>query len=278
MTHPAPCLIVALLALALPVTPLDAQTAPSADEALAKIDARLFFPDAQDGMSGYQAELSVWSGMAGTGGKINPDPKGTKPAGKVEFRDGTKKQTDAAGAEVAPGSFTPFCGPWTLTALMTFEVEWFAQPWSKRFAADAWSRECSSEGSGTRLTLTPKQTIGEAFMLRPALVGLEVVLDAEGVPQTAVLKLDQKMMHDDGEAKFTFTEVGGKKRIARIENTLRSANLVIAPALIFNFGKVGTCELPQMVEFRVPGGGLSGTMAGQDMITLVTWRYRAPPK
>ncbi len=43
-------------------------------------------------------------------------------------------------------------------------------------------------------------------MLRPALTGLVVKLDGGGVPRTAALKLDQKLMHDDGQVTFAFVE------------------------------------------------------------------------
>lgn len=257
-----------------------AEDASDVDTVLQKIDSALFFSDAQEKLKGYTVDLKLWSGGTVGGKGSAPTDKDLKPAGTLVFdaAKGEKRQEGADQAQVAPGTFTPGCGPWTLTALVGFEVDLFATPFGKRFTAEAWDREVSKVEGGYRLVLTPKEPIGEAFMLKPALTGIEIDVSEDGVPTVATLHLDQKMMHDDGTAKFVFVDEGGKKRIERIENDLLSANLHIQPVLAFKFAKVSSWLLPDSVEFRVPGANLSGTMAGMEMITTLFYRNYAMTK
>src|SRR5436305_1707210 len=88
--------------------------------------------------------------------------------GKARF----KRQTEADGTDVPPGSFLPGCGPWRLTDVMAFEVELFAQPFSTHFDAASFDRACEKMDGGTKLKLTPKQPIGQADMLKPAITAI----------------------------------------------------------------------------------------------------------
>ncbi len=263
-----------------PTSRCGAADPPDVEAVLKKVDSAVCFHDAQEKLKGYKVELQTWTG-AEMGGKASaPNAKDFKPAGTIAFdaAAGTKSQEGPDKAQVPPGSFTPMCGPWTLTALVAFEVELFATPFSKRFNEKDWDRECSETDGGFHLILTPKEPIGEAFMLKPALVGLELDLDKNGVPTAGTLYLDQKMMHEDGTVKFVFTDEKGKKRIERIENDLHSANLQVRPVLAFKFTKVSSWTLPDCVEFRVAGAELSGTMAGMEMITTLFYRNYAVTK
>mgnify|MGYP001579186722 CR=1 FL=1 len=89
---------------------------------------------------------------------------------------------------------------------------------------------------------------------------------------------DQKMMKDDGTAKFVFVDEKGKKRIERIENDLKAANMRIRPAMMFKFAKVQDWTLPESVEFRVAGADLSGSLGGMEMITILYYRDYVPMK
>ncbi len=267
------------LALGLP-SRARAEGAPDVDAVLKKIDSALFFSDAQEKLKGYKVNLQTWTGSTSGGKAAPPVAKDAKPAGTLTFdaAKGEKNQEGPDKAQVAPGSFLPMCGPWTLTALVAFEIDLFATPFGKRFDAEAWDRECTEAGGGYHLVLTPKEPIGEAFMLKPALTGIEIDVSKEGVPTGATLHLDQKMMHDDGTAKFVFVDEKGKKRIDRIENDLHSANFHVAPVLSFKFSKVSSWVLPESVEFRVAGAELSGTMAGMEMVTTLLYRDYAMTK
>lgn len=261
------------LALGLP-SQARAEGAPDVDAVLQKIDSALFFSDAQEKLKGYTVDLQFWSGGTVGGKGSAPTAKDMKAAGTLTFdaSKGEKRQEGPDKAQVAPGSFTPSCGPWTLTALVGFEADLFVTPFGKRFTAEAWDRECTEADGGYHLVLTPKEPIGEAFMLKPALTGIEIDVSKEGVPTGATLHLDQKMMHDDGTAKFVFVDEKGKKRIDRIENDLHSANFRVQPVLSFKFAKVSSWLLPDSVEFRVAGADLSGTMAGMEMISTLFYR------
>jgi hypothetical protein len=253
------------------------------DDVLKKVDEVLFFFDKQEKLASYDVEVVTCQASVPPG-KAAGEPRVEKGAKseKVSFdaATGKKKQTDASGAEVTPTSFTPGCGPWTLTALMAFEVELFAQPFATRFDAASWDREVEKVDAGFRLKLTPKQPIGEANMLKPALTGLELDIDKDGVPTKGTLHLDLKLMKDDAAITFRFADMKAKgkekpkKRIEKIENTLTSANLKVRPTLAFTFSdkmdKSGAWFLKH-VEFRVAGGELSGTLAGQDMITFLVF-------
>jgi hypothetical protein len=261
----------------------DAGKEPTVEDTLKKVDEALFFYDRQEKLQGYDVEIVSVQAMAKPG-QPAAEPKVEKgaKADKISFdaTTGKKKQTDASGADLTPTSFTPGCGPWTLTSLMAFEIDLFAQPFSSRFDAANYDREVETIDGGSRLKLTPKQPIGEAFMLKPAITGLELDLDKDAVPTRATLHLDQKMMKEDGALVFHFVDMKAKgkekakKRIDKIENSITSANLKITPTLTFRFSDKGDKSgaiLPKLIEFRVPGGELSGTLAGQDMITFLVF-------
>lgn len=284
MRHPAHLRTISIaLALALAGAALaqDDKKEPTVDDVLKKVDDALFFFDRQEKLAGYEVEV-VTVQASPPPGKPAPVPKVEKGAksDKIVYdaATGKKKQTDPKGADVPPGTFTCACGPWTLANVVSFELELFAQPWSSRFDAASYDREHEKTDGGYRLKLAPKTPIGEANMLKPAITGIELELDKAGVPARGTLHLDQKMMKDDGTLVFHFADekARGKekprKRIEKIENTLTSANLRITPALTFTFAadKSGF-TLPKLVEFRVPGGELSGTLGNMDMVTFLVF-------
>lgn len=94
----------------------------------------------------------------------------------------------------------------------------------------------------------------------------------DGVQMGATLHLDRKMMKDDGKERFFFADGKGGKRIERTENELASANLRIRPVMTFKFAEVQGWTLPESVEFKIDGAGLSGSMRGMEMITVLRYR------
>jgi hypothetical protein len=249
---------------------------PSADDVLKKVDDVLFFYDKQEKLESYTVE-AVEAGMRMTPGKA-PEPAVDKDSkvNKIEYdaKTGKKKQTDSTGADVPPVTWMPGCGPWRLDYLMAFEIQLFSKPLSTTFDKESWDRTAEKADAGWKLKLTPK-TVPAGDMLRPAITGLEMEIDKDGVPTKAVLHLDQKIMSGDGTVTFKFADLKAakKKRIESIEHELVSANLKVTPKVVFVWNdkdKSGFVVL-QTIEFHVPGRQLSGSLGG-DMASFLVFR------
>lgn len=266
--------LVVVLAGLLGAGVLSAEEAPEgekkldAEGVLARIDGALFLPDAQEGLESYSCKLSVTKATkSDDGGKMVPDKS------KIEFlanlvvnaKKGTREWTDKRKKPVPAGAWAPFCGPWTLTNVMQLETELFLSPLSPRFPEKEWKREVEETDAGWRLTLTPKSSSVNAVatdFLTPAVKSVELAVGRDGVPTGATLDLQQGPMEEEGEVTFEFADVDGKKRIAAIKSTLKSANLTIHPVLTFTYDEQKGFPLPDQVLFHVPPGDLSPSLGG----------------
>lgn len=237
---------------------------PRVKDVLAKVDAALFFPDAQEGLARYACTVSETNSAKQVGGVMVPDLDSATRIARVavDREAGTKVWKKADGKTIDPGTWTPSCGPWTLTAVVRFEVELFSSPLSARFNDDDFARTVVEEGEGWRLGLTPKRRLGteEPFFLRPVISKIDLSVGKDGVPTKATVRLDQGPMQETGTLEFEFAEQGKLRRIAKIKNTIASANLKIHPTLEFTYAPQGGLQLLERIVFRVALGELSPTM------------------
>lgn len=253
----------------------DAAAVPDVAELLRRVDATLFFPDAQSGLISYECDVSsTTSSTMDATGKMQPDPKSAKPVAHVavDAKAGTKTWTDGAGKKLVPGTFTPFCGPWTLTNVMRVEVELFRSPLSKRFTTELYDfgpmADANGEGGNYTFLLrfTPKVALGEGdpAPLNPIVtrIDLSVTLTTTGEVSVTggALALDQKIAQGDAAFECEFEPHGTLRRISKIKTHLSSFNLAIEPTLTFSYGPQGSLALPKSVVFQVPGGQLSGEL------------------
>lgn len=239
-----------------------------AEGVLARIDGALFLPDAQEGLESYSCRLSVTKATkSDKTGKMVPETAKAEFLAKVDVnvKKGTREWTDKRKKPVPAGAWTPFCGPWTLTNVMQVETELFLSPLSPRFPEKKWKREVEETEAGWRLTLTPKSSSVNAVatdFLTPAVTRIDLLVGEDGVPTGATLGLKQGPMDEEGDVAFEFADVDGKKRIATIRSTLKSANLTIHPVLTFGYDEQKGFLLPDRILFHVPPGDLSPSLGG----------------
>jgi sulfatase modifying factor 1 len=261
-------LLVVGLALALSAGIGRAEDAPKpldVDEILKKVDAGLFVPDTQPGLVSYECDVSSTTSSTMDGsGKMQPDPKSAKPVAHVvvDAKAGTKTWTDSAKKKVIPGTFTPFCGPWTLTNVMRVEVDLFTTPLSKRFTADRFERLMDTDGDDFKLTFTPKSPMGEGTPqpLKPIVTRIDLAVSSKFAVTGGSLGLDQQISQDDGAFECSFEAQGALQRVTKIKTYLASFNLSIAPTLAFSYAPQSGFVLPKAVLFEIAGGQLSPSL------------------
>ncbi len=256
-----PVLCLALAAGA-PGVVADDEVDPDAEVLLKGLDDLLFFPDSQEGLAGYECDVRVSTSSVMAEGGWVADRRTAKPLAhaRLDVAKATKTWTDAGGKSIPPGTWAPFCGPWTLTDVMRFELELFCSPLSRRFAEAEWDRVVDGDEYGWILDLTPKKP-PKGEPLRPVVTNVRLFLSEQRLPVRGMLALDQgEMGVENGTFELVFAEHGKRQRIERIENSITSANLRIQPALSFAWKQEGEFTLVERIDFGVPTGDLSPTM------------------
>ena len=239
---------------------------PTVEDVFKKVEAAVFFPDAQERLAGYECDVLVTSSSLGLGGEAVPDRKSAKALAHVAYDAATGKKTWTGPDKkpVPPGSWSPSCGFWNLKHVMRLETDFLSTPLSKRFPESDYERVLEAEDEGWRITLTPTapETDTANQGLTPTLTRIELLVGADGVPTGGVLGLASDPVPVTGAFWFDWKPEGSRKRLDRIRNTLTSANVTVHPSLTFLWAKQGDFLLPSSIESRVPGGDLSASLGG----------------
>lgn len=230
---------------------------------LKKIDDKLWFCDRQPGLAGYSVQLFGWDGITLPGRQFKPSPRGKVGAIEVEGK-----------ARNPTGTWEPFCGPWRIGAVATWQAHLFAVPWSERFHAEKWTRTFA----GDTLTLTPKTRIGAPDMLKPAITSLKFRVGKDGVPVDGVWSLATANDKPQAPIRLEFEDFQGKKRIKRVEIEMQVFNLGSRPTFTYRYAPVGKFTLVERIDMRLPGKYLSPTLEGQDHVSSLQFKdYKVRP-
>ena len=228
-----------------------------AAEVLAKIDAALFFPDAQPGLAGYECDLGS---------------NGTVAHARLDAATGTKTWTTPDGKDLPPGTWAPVCDSWGLAPrglgdVVPWALELFSSPLAKRFDAEHYLRDVlvvqrhrdddsgEKEDEGWWLTVTKKdRPAGDPEI--PAFVGLRLVVGKDGVPVSGVLGLATGGGRGEHwDFVVTFEAEGALRRVASIVHGKGGPG--VDTLFGFCWEKQGEHLLLASVAFRGPMGGAS---------------------
>lgn len=157
-----------------------------ATTALAKVDEALFFPDAQPGLLGYEAEVTVAAGSQG------PVPAGFL---KVDCVAGTRRWTDAEGKDVEAG------GVGTTSPVHRRLVNLLSTPLSRQFDSERWNRAAVAVPGGWAVTLVRKSANLDAW-------DMALRVGENGVPSAVLLRSEVA-----GFVNPIFKGEGTRKRI-----------------------------------------------------------------